>query len=283
MINPLPHPNPGHRPAARHALLVAGVLWLLCAHALADNGRLILAIQPTQSTATTHAVYQPLADYISKVTGKTCVLLTHPDFFAYWHTIRQGKGYDLALDEAHFTDYRIQKLSFTVLVKMPAMVTYSLVVKGKKRNVHPGQLAGRRIATLGIPSVGAARLNAIFPNPTRQPITIETDSVEEAMQLLLDGKVVTAILPTPYVNQQIASGANIRVVLLTEPIPHIALSAAPSMDAGTRDTLRKALLDAGKTPDGRHMLQAMTIEKFDPATAAIYVGQSRILAEYWGY
>lgn len=278
-----PDHSHNHRPAGKHALLLIGVLWLLCAHARADNGRLILAIPPVQSTTALHAVYQPLADYIGKTTGKTCVLLTHIDFFAYWNTIRQGQGYDLALDEAHFTDYRIQKLGFTVLVKMPAMVTYSLVVSGKKRSVHPGQLVGRRIATLGIPSGGAARLNALFPNPTRQPITIEAKSVEQAMQMLLDGKVVTAILPTPYVNQQIAKGADVRMVLLTEPIPHIALSAAPGVDAGTRDTLRKALLDADQNPDGRRMLQAMGIEKFDPATAAIYVGQSRVLAEYWGY
>jgi uncharacterized membrane protein len=251
--------------------------------AAADTPPLILAIQPVQREATTHAVYQPLADYIGKVTGKKCVLLTHNRFFSYWYTIHQGKGYDLALDEAHFTDYRLQKLGFTVLVKAPDMVTYSLIMLSKKVVANPAQLVGRRIATLGIPSVGAARLNAIFPNPSRQPITMEINSAEQGMQLLLDGKVQAAILPTPFVNQQKAQGVDVRAVLLTEPIPNIALSAGPSLPADTREALRKALLDADKNDDGRKMLRAMGMEKFEPATAAIYTGQSRILAEYWGY
>lgn len=270
---------PAHLPAWVTALLLV----FLSGAAAADAPPLILAIQPVQREATTHAVYQPLADYIGKVTGRKCVLLTHDSFFSYWYTIHQGKAYDLALDEAHFTDYRVQKLGFSVLVKAPDMVTYSLVMLSKKAVFDPGQLVGRRIATLGIPSVGAARLNALFPNPSRQPITMEVDSLEQGMQMLLDGKVQAAILPTPFVNQQKAQGAEVRVVLLTEPIPNIALSAGPNLATDAREALRKALLDADKDDAGRKMLRVMGMEKFEPATAAIYTGQSRILAEYWGY
>jgi hypothetical protein len=265
-----------HRTALACALLAA----LLGGTAAADAPPLVLAIQPVQREAATHTTYQPLADYIGRVTGRKCVLLTHTGFFSYWYTIHQGKNYDLALDEAHFTDYRIQKLGFTVLVKAPDMVTYSLVMLSKQAVIDPARLVGRPIATLGIPSVGAARLNALFPNPSRQPITIEVDSLEQGMQMLLDGKVHAAILPTPFVNQQKTLGAKVRVVLLTEPIPNIALSAGPGVAADVRETLRKALLDADKNDAGRQMLRAMGWDKFDPATAAIYSGQSRILAEY---
>ncbi len=270
-------------PARLPAWLVALLLAVPSGVATAGEPPLILAIQPVQGAATTHTVYQPLADYIGKLTGKRCVLLTHDNFFSYWQTIHQGKGYDLALDEAHFTDYRIQRLGFTVLVKVPDMVSYSLVMQSKKAVVNPARLVGRRIATLGIPSVGAARLNAIFPNPSRQPITMEVDTVEQGMQLLLDGKVQAAILPTPFVNQQKTQGADVRVVLLTEPIPNLALSAGPNMTADERELLRKALREADKSDAGRKMLRAMGMEKFEPATAAIYFDQSRILEEYWGY
>lgn len=259
------------------------LLACLAGEAAAETPPLVLAIQPAQRQDTTHTVYQPLADYIGKVTGRKCVLLTHDSFFSYWSTIHQGKGYDLALDEAHFTDYRIQKLGFSVLVKMPDMVTYSLIMLSKKAVTNPGRLVGRRIATLGIPSVGAARLNAIFPNPSRQPITLEVDSLEQGMQMLLEGKVEAAILPTPFVNQQKARGADIRAVLLTEPIPNLALSMSPNIPAEIRDTLRKALLVADKDDAGRRLLSSLGLEKFAPATAAIYAGQSGILVEYWGY
>lgn len=273
-----------HRsPAGLRAWAGALLLAVLGGAAAAGEPPLILAIQPVQGEATTHTVYQPLADYIGRVTGKKCVLLTHDNFFSYWQTIHRGQGYDLALDEAHFTDYRIRRLGFTVLVKVPDMVSYSLVMLSRKAVINPAHLVGRRIATLGIPSVGAARLNAIFPNPSRQPITMEIGTVEQGMQMLLDGKVQAAILPTPFVNQRKAQGADVRVVLLTEPIPNLALSAGPNMAADVREALRKALLEADKSDAGRAMLRAMGMEKFEPATAAIYSGQSRILEEYWGY
>jgi len=280
-INPLARRT--RRAPARTAAFLAALIFCRAAGAAPEDGALILAILPVRSEAATRAAYQPLADYIGRVTGRKCVLLTHPTFFSYWSTVRQGKGYDLALDEAHFTDYRLQKLGFSVLVKLPDMVTYSLVMAGRKRVPDPAHLVGRRIATLGIPSVGAARLNALFPNPSRQPITVEVDNLEQGMKMLLDGKVAAAILPTPFVNQQIAGGSRVRVVLLTEPIPNSALSVGPGVDAGTRDALRKALLDAGKSDAGVRMLRSLGVERLDPATPAIYAGQSRILAEYWGY
>ena len=276
-----PHRTDLTRPLT--ALLYLAVVWLFPVSGMATDDRLILAIQPAHNEAATRKIFQPLADYISRASGKECVLLIHPDFFSYWNTIRKGTGYDLVLDEAHFTDYRISKLGFTVLAKAPNMVTYSLIVAANNPLRDPARLNGKRVATLGIPSVGAARLNAIFPNPTRQPITIETNSFEEGFKMLEDGAVSAAILPTPFVSQRLAAGAAVRVVLLTEPIPHMALSAAPTLDESVRDAVRKALLLAGKSEDGQQMLQSLEIDRFDPASPAVYAGQSRILAEYWGY
>jgi len=73
------------------------------------------------------------------------------------------------------------------------------------------------------------------------------------------------------------------VMLTTDPIPHIGLSAAPSIDANTRSALSKALLRAHTSEDGRKMLKQIGFERFDPATASVYSGQAGILKEYWGY
>jgi ABC-type nitrate/sulfonate/bicarbonate transport system substrate-binding protein len=175
------------------------------------------------------------------------------------------------------------KLGFEVLAKIPDSVTYSLVTRDAEPVLDPLDLVGKNIATLGIPSIGAARLNALFPNPARQPNPVEVASSELGMQMLLDGKVRAAVLPTPIVAQYMARGAAVAVVLTTDPIPHIALSASRSLDAGTRTALRKALLDAGALPYGKKMLAQIGFERFDPASAAIYKGQARLLRQYWGY
>ena len=241
---------------------------------------LVIAVQPILDADGTRKSYGPLCHYLARATGKTCHIYTSPNFLSYWQTMRASNAYNLVLDAAHFTDYRITKLGYVVLVKIPDTVSYSLVVLSKNLILDPTELVGRHVATLGIPSMGAARLNQMFPNPSRQPITVEVADAERGVDLLVQGKVLAAILPTPIISQYMQRGSPLSVVLTTDPIPHVALSAAPSMDVATREIIRKALLDVSKTEGGKQMLKQIGLEQFDPATAAAYAGQSRVLMEY---
>ena len=243
----------------------------------------VLGVQPILGEQQTKKAFQPLADYLGKIASKKIVVRTSPNFLAYWDSVRKGGVFDLVLDAAHFTDYRAQKQGYEILAKIPDTVSNSLVVSDQNLVIDASELIAKRIATLGVPSIGAARLNALFPNPARQPLTVEVESAEMGIKLLLTGKVTAAMLPTPVVSQQMAQGGGISVVLTTEPIPHIALSASPRIPAAIRSQMRQALLDAEKSPEGREMLKAIGFERFEPATPAVYAGQSRTLKDYWGF
>lgn len=272
-----------NRSAARR-LLAAGLLALLAGPtaARAAEEPLVLLIQPILSEEKTRAAYQPLCEYIQQLARRPCTIMTQPNFLAYWDTIRRN-NYDLVLDASHFTDYRVQKMGFAVLAKIPDSVSYSLIVPDSNLVFDPAELVARRIATLGPPSIGAARLNAMFPNPLRQPVIVEVASAEEGMELVVAKKVEAAILPTPLVSQRMSQAGGVAVVLTTEPIPHIALSASPRVPREIQERIRDGLLRATETPAGRAMLKGIGFEKFDPATPAIYANQSHILRTYWGY
>jgi len=244
---------------------------------------LVLAIQPILDEAQTRAAFQPLCDHLSKVTGTECRIHTSPNFYAYWEFVRRGNEYNLVLDAAHFTDYRAKTQGFEVLAKVPDSVSYSLITHADNFIIDSSELTGKRVATLGVPSIGAARLNAMFPNPMRQPVTVEIANTEAGMKLLREKRVTAAILPTPVVAQQMARGERLLVIMTTEPIPHIAVSAAPSLPASLRQRIRNALTGAQSDKDGQAMLKSIGFERFDTATAAVYTGQSSILKEYWGY
>lgn len=247
----------------------------------AANHELVLLIQPILTEDATQKAFRPLADYIAQVAGRPCRILTTPNFLAYWNLLRRG-NYDLALDASHFTDYRAQKMGFSILAKIPDSVSYSLIVADDQLVFDPAELIGKRIATLGPPSIGAARLNAMYPNPVRQPIAIEVASSEAGIELLRQHKVNAAILPTPFVSQQMGQGG-IAVVLTTEPIPHIALSASPRLAKPVQDKLRAALLTADQSDAGKRMLQGIGFPRFEPASAEIYANQRHVLSTYWGY
>lgn len=259
------------------------LLLLVSVPAPAAVTELVLGIAPLEGETATRQQFAPLCQYLARAANLPCRIATRPNFLGYWETMRRGGEYNLILDEAHFTDYRVQKMDYVVLAKIPGTVTYSLVVPRTTRIGDPSRLVGRRIATLGIPSMGAAILNGLFPKPSKQPIPVEVDTAEEGFAMLRDDKVSAAILPTPLVRQQVMRGAPLRVLLSTEPLPNMGLSAAPEIDPELRATLRRALLDAQKTTDGRSMLKAIGIERFDPTSATIYKGQARILQQYWGY
>jgi ABC-type phosphate/phosphonate transport system substrate-binding protein len=139
---------------------------------------------------------------------------------------------------------------------------------------------GKKIATLGAPSVGAVRLNEIFDNPVRQPLIIETDNSQQAMEMLLAGEVDAAMIPTPIVSQRMTGEGGVNVVMTSEPLPSVALSASPEVSAQVVEQLKKAFLDAEKTEAGKDMLSKTNLPAFEPADAATYESQAELLQDF---
>jgi len=264
----------------RRSLLL---MLVFCLPIQAAEKGLVLGVSPLLSEKETIRQFQPLCDYLSEVTRLPCRVTTHANFLGYWEAVRRGAEYNLILDDAHFTDYRAQKMNYTVLAKIPDSVTYSLVALRAAKISNPLRLVGRRIATHGIPSMGAAQLNSLFPQPSKQPIPVEVDNADQAFALLRERKVEAAILPTPLIRQAMLNGMELRVLLSTVPIPHMGFSAAPDLAPEVRQTVREALLNAHKVTGGQKMLTQIGIPRFDPASSTVYRGQARILQSYWGY
>lgn len=260
-----------------HRLLAIAVTALLVAEELHAQ-QLTLAIQPILGERTTRKAFAPLARYIGQVLGQPCVVVTNPNFLAYWQMIRKPHGYAFILDAAHFTDYRLTHLGYHLLVKEPGTVSYSLVTRSSEMIFGPSDLVGQRIASLGIPSMGAALLGQLFPHPSRQPIIVDAASATAELSLLLTHKVVAAMIPTPLVGEQMAQGAAITVVTTTPPIPNVALSAAPWILPVQRARVRAALLNAPHA-----LMLAIGLHRFVPAHPQQYEHQDRILKTYWGY
>ncbi len=238
-----------------------------------------LAVQPILPKAQLERAYQPLADYLSQQTGHTIRLRASYNFLSYWEAMRRGKGFDLVLDAAHFTDYRDRKLGYTVLVKLPDTVSYSLVTREDLLVFEPEELVARKLATVPSPSLGGVRLAELFPHPLRQPRIIGTDNYPEALDMVRNNRVDAALAPTPLIR----GDDRLNVVTTTEPVPHMALSASPGVDRAIRQAIRQALLQAPHTPAGKAMLKKLKLAGFEAASNATYRGYARLLEGVWGY
>ena len=239
-----------------------------------------LAIQPILPQQELINNYQPLADYLSQATGHKITISTQRNFIFYWHKMRKGsKGFDLVLDAAHFTDYRTQNLGYTVLAKLPDTVSFSIVTKDDSFYLDIDELTSKRIATMPSPSLGAVRLEELFPNPVRIPNYVWELNTSEAVKSVLSGKVDAAIIPT----RLASTYDNLNIVMTTEPVPHMAISASPYVPQRVAENIRQALIIANTTAHGKKMLSKLKMAKFEKADNETYAGCGKLLKDVYGY
>lgn len=75
----------------------------------------------------------------------------------------------------------------------------------------------------------------------------------------------------------------VNTLLTTEPVPHMGFSASPTVDNKTKQAIRKALLYATKSKQGREMLSAINFPGFEAANNQTYDGYAKLLDGVWGY
>jgi len=260
---------------SRHIIL----LLLLVLTPTVQAATYTFVVQPIYSPQKTIEAFTPLTNYLSNKTGHTIKLVTTINFLSYWQTMRKPGKYDFILDAAHLTDYRLKRMNFKVLAKRADAVSYTLVTNENSAIIDPEELIGKSLATIGSPSLGMLRLEEMFPNPLRQPVIIEVDNSLDSIKKVLNGKAQAAIVPTPMVGNY----PNLLTIVTTEQVPHTAVSAAPNVPADVRTAVRKALIDADKTEDGKVMLAAINFPAFQKTNAAAYEGFAGLLEGVWGY
>jgi len=261
----------------RHQVVAALILNFFIGTSYAEPLNLI--VQPILDPKRSMDFYKPLATYLSQTTGEDIRIIAAVNFAAYWEIMKKGKDYDIIMDAAHFTDFRRERLGYTILAKVPDTVSYSLVTKEEELILEPEELIGRRIATMSSPGLGGIRLNQLFPNPLRQPIIVESSNSMKAVERVKNGEVIAAIIPTPLLNS--LSGLN--TIITTEPVPHVGFSVSPNVSKKTRNAIKKALIKSDKTKKGKIMLKAIRFPRFVEANSKIYSGKAALLEGVWGY
>ena len=238
-----------------------------------------LVIQPIQSEQKTREIFQPLADYMTHLTGQQVELITYPNYISYWSETQKPDSYDIAFDAAHFIDYRDKNMDFTVLAKQPGIISISLIVPEDDLVFDPEELIGKKIATPGPPSIAAVRIDEIFDNPVRLPTIIEGTDSTHVMSMLLAGEVDAAMLPTPLVSAQMAGDGGISLVLTTDSTPSMGVSVSSNISAEIREKLSRGLIEAEKNPEGKKMLDGTRLNPFEKTSNKEYFGYSELLEE----
>ena len=70
---------------------------------------------------------------------------------------------------------------------------------------------------------------------------------------------------------------------MTEPVPHMAISASPDMPEDVANLIREALINANKTEQGNKMPAELKVDYFEAADNSVYQGYGKLIKDTYGY
>lgn len=263
-----------------HLLSGFAALWLCSVVSVsAQAAALKFAIPPFLPEAELEKSFGPLVQKLSEMTGTPIDLKVFPNYLAFWQETRTGSPFDIALDSAPTTDFRVQRQHWHVIAKLSGTVTQSLVTGPNDPVLDPSELINKKIAVQPSPSVSALTLYQLFPNPVQQPLLVFVDSNRAAADAVKSGEAAAALIPTP-----IAAGyPSLNVVTTTAPLPFLAVSVSPSVSPMVAKSLQSALIGLSETPAGEALLKQSQLRAFTAATDSDYAGQEKLLEGTFGY
>jgi ABC-type phosphate/phosphonate transport system substrate-binding protein len=235
---------------------------------------LIFSAPPRGTLAKETENYQPLTDFLTKVTGRTVIYQHADNWLSYSRDMTQGK-LDIVFDGPHFNGWRMENLNHTPLVKLPEDFIFVVIVKADNKSVQDiKQLAGRRICAHAPPNLGTLTMLKQFDNPARQPVIATVKGWDKSYASLMAGQCVATVVPIKNL-EKMDKGKNLaRIVYKSPAMPNQAISAGPRISREIQDKIKQALLtEEGKAATAK-LRSAYAGKDFVPATRAEYVGLS---------
>lgn len=263
---------------ALRAWIVALALFSLGAQARAAEYKVVL--EPAYPPESNLQIYQPLLDYLSHETGHRFVPVSARNYNFHWRDLRQAVATDFAFEEAHFTDYRIQRQGFRPLARLAERTSYALIAQPELAELGMDALVGKRLVSMNSPSLGYALLSEMFTNPIAQPdIRSEASSWRDGVEMIFGDEADAAMVPRFIAELY----PNLQIMKISREFPGMAFSAAPGIPEDVATAVREALLKLHENPEAYQVLVEIGSTRFEPTSTADYRDHQDMLKGFFGY
>lgn len=210
-----------------------------------DSGTFFFSAPPGGTYDEEAAKYQPIADHLSRVTGKRFVYRYTDNWLTYSKNMASGT-YDLVFDGAALNGWRIDRINHTPLVKLSDDLVFVVVARSDSRVAQLKQLAGHRVCAMPLPDVGSLAILSQFDNPARQPVIVDVKDSKDAYKGLQQGKCAGSVVSLKELDTM--DRTSVKVVYQHRALPNQAFSAGPRLSPELKEKVRDALLSGpGKT------------------------------------
>ena len=248
-----------------------------------EQDALIFTAPPRETPEAAAEVYQPVADYLSKIIGKK-VKYKHPGTWGVYRTEMLKGSYDIVFDGPHFNSYRMEKLSHNILAKIPERHEFVAIVRKDKTSIHTvQQMAGRTFCAHAPPNLGTLVLLSQFDNPSRQPVILSTNGWDNIYQGVISGKCAGGVLPLANLKKFDQAGLA-KVIFKTAAMPNQAFSAGPRVSLEDQARIAQALASPDAAAATEKLRAVFKVgNSFALAGNQEYQGLAEYLRNEWGY
>ncbi len=226
------------------------------------------------------ALYSPIANYLSKVTGKHFVFQYSDNWLSYSKNMTDG-AYDLVFDGPAFNGWRVDRLGHTPLVKLPEPFVFVVVAKANDTQITDmATLAGHSVCAHAPPNLGTLTLLNQFTNPSRQPYLIVVKGWDKSYRGLISGKCEATVLPLTNLKKYDNGSTKLtKIIYQARALPNQAISAGPRIPPAMQKQIQRALLsDEGRAVTAK-LVAAYASKDFVPATREEYAGLGSLLKD----
>lgn len=260
-------------------LLLLGMV--VAAPATAD---LVFTAPPRESAAKAKEVYQPIADFFSKVAGQRVVFRYSDNWLSYQSDMLKGV-YDIVFDGPHFISWRIAKQDHSPLVKLPGNLVFVAIAKKDNDAVKVlKDVVGRSLCGFPPPNLATLTVLYEFNNPVRQPLLVEVKGFQAAYKNVVEGKCVAGIIQMKLWEEFDKEKGATKVLFKSKPVPNQGFSAGgPRVPPELRAKMAEALMSEEGKAATKLLRDEFKGQDFVPAKKEEYENQAVLLRDVWGF
>lgn len=245
------------------------------ADGLAERDSYIFSASTNAGYAESVAMYQPIADYLTRATGKRFVYRHSANWLSYSKDLANNT-YDLVFDGPVTNGWRQDRMNHTPLVKLSTDLAFVTIARKDNAKVTMSKhLVGQKVCAHAPTDPEVVALMSQFDNPARQPVIVETKGWDASFQGVIDGKCAATVVPRNYLERQ--ERGMINVLHKHQPMPSFAFSAGPRLSPQLQSKIRDALLSDDSKQATAKLRGAFGDDNFVAATSAEYANLGKLL------
>lgn len=245
----------------------------------------ILTAPPRETPAKGLEIYQPVAEYLSRQTGKK-VVYQHPGTWEQYSNNMQNDKFDIVFDGPHFAAWRMKHLKHKPLVRLRGNLRFHVVTRSDRKDIsNLYDLSTKKTCGIASPNLSMLSFLSQFHKGSDTPRVLEIKGgMNKVYKNFQDGKCDAAVLRDSFYKRKISGydRDKLKIIFTTAPLPNQTLTISSRVDGATSKKIKDSLKSVDGARSAKKLMRRFSKRSptFTTAREASYKGSESFLEKF---